>query len=208
MSFCVQNLGTGQYRYTFTLTLDNHDNSWSPGYGIGGIVFADSPFYPAPLDDFVGDNASLPIGPWTEYSPTTGGHNGTMLLPIAWSQPPYSLVYWTPTAVGQSVTWRGTSSHLSMQLQWSALTATGGFPVNFQSMNGTVCGGGPSCGSADFDCDGDTATDADIEAFFRCLAGNCPAAPCTSSADFNGDGDSATDADIEAFFRVLAGGHC
>jgi hypothetical protein len=61
------------------------------------------------------------------------------------------------------------------------------------------------CGSADFDCDGDTGTDADMDAFF---AGNCPAAPCTSSADFDGDGDSATDADIEAFFRVLAGGPC
>ncbi len=52
-------------------------------------------------------------------------------------------------------------------------------------------------------------TDADIEDFFACLAGNCPAAPCTSNADFNGDGDTGTDADIEAFFRVkLAGGNC
>jgi hypothetical protein len=66
----------------------------------------------------------------------------------------------------------------------------------------------PPCGSADFDCDGDVATDADIESFFRCLAGACPPPPCTSSADFNSDGDSATDADIEAFFRVLAGGSC
>jgi hypothetical protein len=64
------------------------------------------------------------------------------------------------------------------------------------------------CGSADFNCDGDSATDADIEAFFACIAGNCPPPPCTSTADFNGDGDSATDADIEAFFRVLAGGTC
>ena len=66
----------------------------------------------------------------------------------------------------------------------------------------------PPCGSADFNCDGDTGTDADIEAFFACLAGNCPAPPCTSTADFNGDGDVGTDADIEAFFRVLAGGTC
>src|SRR6185369_4889933 len=64
------------------------------------------------------------------------------------------------------------------------------------------------CGSSDFDCDGDSATDADIESFFRCLAGACPPPPCTSTADFNGDGDSATDADIEAFFRVLAGSPC
>ena len=64
------------------------------------------------------------------------------------------------------------------------------------------------CGTADFDCDGEGGTDADIEAFFACLAGNCPAVPCPSSADFDGDGDTATDADIEAFFRVLAGGAC
>jgi hypothetical protein len=68
--------------------------------------------------------------------------------------------------------------------------------------------GVPACDSADFDCDGDVGTDADIEAFFACLAGNCPAAPCTNSADFNHDGDVGTDADIESFFRVLAGGPC
>lgn len=60
--------------------------------------------------------------------------------------------------------------------------------------------------SADFDGDGDVGTDADIEAFFACLAGDC-CAGC-GSADFNGDGDTGTDADIEAFFRVLAGGSC
>jgi probable HAF family extracellular repeat protein len=64
----------------------------------------------------------------------------------------------------------------------------------------------PRCGSADFDGDGDVGTDADIEAFFACLAGNCCAA--CGSADFNGDGDVGADADIEAFFRVLAGGAC
>jgi hypothetical protein len=72
-------------------------------------------------------------------------------------------------------------------------------------ITGTVNRG---CGFADFNCDGDVATDADIEAFFACLAGNCPPFPCMNGADFNGDGDVATDADIEAFFRVLAGGSC
>jgi hypothetical protein len=65
-----------------------------------------------------------------------------------------------------------------------------------------------TCESADFNCDGDSGTDADIEAFFSCLAGSCPAPPCTSTADFDGDGDVGTDADIEAFFRVLAGNPC
>jgi len=57
--------------------------------------------------------------------------------------------------------------------------------------------------SADFNADSDFGTDQDIEAFFRCLAGNCCAA--CGSADFDGDGSVGTDADIEAFFRVLSG---
>jgi hypothetical protein len=65
-----------------------------------------------------------------------------------------------------------------------------------------------ACGSADFNCDGDVGTDADIEGFFACLSGVCPPPPCANSADFNGDGDTGTDADIEAFFRVLGGGAC
>jgi hypothetical protein len=72
----------------------------------------------------------------------------------------------------------------------------GFFRVHFQ----------PSCSTADFNGDGDVGTDADIEAFFSCLSGNC----CSTcgSADFNADGDIGTDADIEAFFRVLGGGAC
>jgi phosphatidylinositol-3-phosphatase len=60
--------------------------------------------------------------------------------------------------------------------------------------------------SADFNGDGDLGTDADIEAFFSCLGGEC--CPACGSADFDADGDIGTDADIEAFFRVLAGGAC
>jgi hypothetical protein len=67
------------------------------------------------------------------------------------------------------------------------------------TITGCIC-------TADFNNDGDSGTDADIEAFFRCLAGSC----CTACAlpDFNGDGDTGTDADIESFFRVLGGGTC
>jgi len=63
-----------------------------------------------------------------------------------------------------------------------------------------------TCGSPDFDGDGDSGTDLDIEAFFACLGGDC-CATC-GSADFDADGDSGTDLDIEAFFRVLGGGNC
>lgn len=65
---------------------------------------------------------------------------------------------------------------------------------------------GPACGSADFNNDGDTGTDQDIEAFFACIGGTC--CPTCGHADFNGDGDTGTDQDIEAFFRVLGGGNC
>jgi hypothetical protein len=67
---------------------------------------------------------------------------------------------------------------------------------------------GRFCGSLDFNCDGASGTDADIEAFFACLSGSCPPAPCVNNKDFNGDGASGTDSDIEAFFYVLSNGQC
>lgn len=64
------------------------------------------------------------------------------------------------------------------------------------------------CGNTDFDRDGDVGTDADIEAFFRCLAGSCCATCDPYGSDFNGDGDAGTDEDIEDFFRLLVTGDC
>jgi uncharacterized membrane protein len=88
----------------------------------------------------------------------------------------------------------------------NVLVGNGVFNGDPQPWLATLTGTPPTCGSADFNHDGDTGTDADIEAFFACLSGNCCAA--CDSADFNGDGDTGTDADIEAFFRVLGGGPC
>ncbi|HYE62953.1 MAG TPA: hypothetical protein VD997_13235 [Phycisphaerales bacterium] len=68
--------------------------------------------------------------------------------------------------------------------------------------------GGPTCGPQDFNGDGDSGTDQDIEAFFACLGGTCCDTCWSAGADFNGDGDIGTDQDIEAFFRVLGGGTC
>src|SRR5262249_55494082 len=48
----------------------------------------------------------------------------------------------------------------------------------------------PRCGSADFNHDGAPANNADIQAFFACLAGHC--CPSCDTADFNGDGAVAT----------------
>jgi uncharacterized membrane protein len=92
----------------------------------------------------------------------------------------------------------------------TAITPDGSTIVGYGSDGGVTEGWvvrlGAHCGSADFNHDGDTGTDQDLEAFFACLSGNCCAA--CDSADFNGDGDTGTDQDIEAFFRVLGGGAC
>jgi len=101
---------------------------------------------------------------------------------------------------------------------WSELTiATGvsddgsvivgwGYRVNEFERTGWLVRLRPGCGTADYNHDGDTGTDLDIEDFFACLAGNC----CDTcyTCDFNGDGQSGQDTDIEAFFRVLGGNGC
>jgi V8-like Glu-specific endopeptidase len=86
-----------------------------------------------------------------------------------------------------------------------AATVVGMTNGSFGSAFGMAASPVTGCVS-DYDGDGDWGTDADIEAFFRCLAGNC--CPTCASADFNMDGSIGTDADIESFFRVLAGGPC
>jgi hypothetical protein len=85
-------------------------------------------------------------------------------------------------------------------------TGNGTYTITLAGVNGEPCA--LPCGTADFDGDGDIGTDADIEAFFACLAGNCCATCYAGGADFDADGDIGTDADIESFFRVLAGGPC
>ena len=97
--------------------------------------------------------------------------------------------------------------------------ATTGIAGDYSCLISNTCGDTPSnaasltieqtgCGTSDFDGDGDFGTDADIEAFFACLGGNCCPTCYVGGADFNADGDVGTDADIESFFRVLAGGNC
>ena len=101
-------------------------------------------------------------------------------------------------------------SELMSSYNWTVEFGENSTPlgINYESITVALAPPQSTCGSSDFNCDGDSGTDADIESFFACLAGSCPESPCTSSADFNGDGDSATDADIEAFFSVLGGGSC
>ncbi|MFQ5329806.1 MAG: PEP-CTERM sorting domain-containing protein [Thermodesulfobacteriota bacterium] len=103
LDYSVTNLGGGTYDYEFTLSLDNNDGSWGIGQGWGGIVFGDAPWpNTSPLTDFVLDTSDLPVGPYTSYSTSGGAHNGPTFTP--------ALNYWTPTSVGDSLNWSGTST--------------------------------------------------------------------------------------------------
>jgi hypothetical protein len=98
-----------------------------------------------------------------------------------------------------------------VRLRFTAQDTTGAIveaAIDDLAIYSRTCSAGPVCGTSDFDGDGDAGTDADIEAFFACLAGNCCPTCFPGGPDFDGDGDAGTDADIEAFFRVLGGGNC
>jgi hypothetical protein len=110
-------------------------------------------------------------------------------------------------STGGTFTLRGTIGQhdAGPAMSGGTFSLTGGFWAGGDG--GPGCPGN-ECGTSDYNGDGDFGTDADIEAFFACLAGNCCETCFCQGSDFNGDGDFGTDGDIEAFFRVLAGGAC
>jgi hypothetical protein len=159
MSYDIIDSGSGLYTYDFTLKLDNHDTSWTPGESFDWLVFGDavstydsfgnlinqgvSPLGPdgAPLG-FVGDNTKLPVGSWTNYNYSSGGHNGPTLVNF--------LGGWKPLAINETLTWSGTSSHFVGQgdMLFSTLinydvngfvawpTEVNGFPVDLNTYAG------------------------------------------------------------------------
>lgn len=91
------------YHYNFTLSLNNHDNSWGAGQGFGWLIFGDAHYGSStPLTNFKMDAGVFPVGPWTYLSTSGGGHNGPTFG--------YVLSQWVPTVVGESLVWSGTSS--------------------------------------------------------------------------------------------------
>jgi sugar lactone lactonase YvrE len=115
--------------------------------------------------------------------------------------------YWVRIEANDPLNFAGSIHHGLLGPNSRSRGSSGNF-TSFQNPIALRLIQGSACGTADFDGDGDVGTDADIEAFFACLAGNCCGTCFPGGADFNGDGDTGTDADIESFFRVLAGGPC
>ena len=118
LDYIVTSIGDNRYNYNFTLTLTNEDNSWSSGQGWGQIRFGNTPhFQQFPLTDFVGDTSSLSGTPFTHFS-----------TPVTFYGPGLEGPHWIPTAIGQSISWSGTSTAAlgGRELSWSTLATTGG----------------------------------------------------------------------------------
>ena len=143
LSFGTNDLG-GSYQYDFTLTLDNHDNSWVLGNQWDWIIFGDTDFD----NNYSGfdvngglsggtDWATLSTSsPISSITTSAGGHNGPSL---AIDSKGVVLPGWLPTFIGDSISWSGISSVYiaSDELFWSSLIAGGGADaVYFEQANG------------------------------------------------------------------------
>ena len=89
--------------YTFTLALENADQSWVPGQGWGWLIFGDSPSLGgSPFNDFTLTGGIFGVGPWSELTTSSGAHNGPTLGPVG--------DFWVPSQVGDFLTWQGFST--------------------------------------------------------------------------------------------------
>lgn len=105
MSYSIADAGPGSYLYSFTLTLDNHDGTWTPGDNYNWIVFGDDPVGPTPLTDYVA--TSNLVGPFFANYVTFGAHVGPTLIAF---DPDVYQAGWIPAGVGDTLNWSGTSS--------------------------------------------------------------------------------------------------
>lgn len=124
LNYSVTNVGSN-YQYDFNLVLDNHDNSWSLGQEWDWIVFGDR------VGNYPNPN-TFDCSQWTPLSTPTnwntacssGGHQGPTLY--AGSSP--LLPGWSPTSVGESISWSGLYTSLVPEgsIYWSPVVAGGG----------------------------------------------------------------------------------
>ena len=198
---------TNQTRSSSPATIDpatNYRYEFSPDTAVKGQGLFLAAVYPNPvlladlLESFEAGSSALLEGD----APNPGGTHPAIVL-----DEPFS-----GSSGGASISLRLTAGIGADDIAFFSITEVvinPAFAGNFIFTSGTVTitrAPFASCGSTDFDGDGDEGTDGDIEAFFAAISGN-PCGAC-GSTDFDGDGDEGTDSDIEAFFRVIAGGPC
>lgn len=186
MSYFVEPLSDGRFRYRFTLKLDDHDGTWIPGQGFGWLVFGDGQGGASLLSDFVGDPMSGSVGPWDRFDSTAGYNNGPSLGALR--------TLWYPVAVGETLTWSGVSRvNLGAGwLRWSVLV-TDRRPGPIEGEDAVY---ETKCGSADITRDGYLDGN-DFDAF---VAGYDMGAS-VSDVDLNGFVNSD---DWEVFFSAFS----
>jgi hypothetical protein len=120
MEYAKTAIGGGLFQYDFTLALDNHDGSWMSGQQWDWIVFGDKLGWSWTTLSF-----AAPIGGVTTSS---GGHAGPTL---ALASGGVGLPGWQPLALGEELSWSGTSSTnvLDGQMKWSSIVVGGGAGV-------------------------------------------------------------------------------
>jgi len=172
------------------------DESLAPAAGATqvALTFSEAVSAPAAAFSLTGPSGAVPFS----YSYNPANFTATLTTGAALGAGVYTV------SIAATVTALASGAALDGEITAGLLPSGNGLAGGVAAFTFEVAG--VSCGSADFDGDGDTGTDLDIEAFFACLGGSC--CPSCGSADFDGDGDFGTDLDIEALFRVLGGGSC
>ena len=180
LDYLVSDVGGGEYRYDFVLTLDNNDSSWVASQGFASFIIGDcTPSCPTALTDFDGIAVDPP---WTSFLNISGTHNGPALYPTG--------TYYTPASVGETKTFSGTSTaHLTQgNLLWSNLQGqNGGTLANSVVANRLA----PDCGNGTIDA-GEDCDDSNI------INGDCCGADCQfeETTDSCEDGDVCTVGDL------------
>jgi hypothetical protein len=198
LEYCVSPRPDGRFDYNFTLTVTDADGTFVPGQSFNWIVFGDSDRNISPLADFVGEDPAP--GPWTDdgYNFSTGTHNGPCLIDYGRL---LNFPGWTPTHVGQSLTWRGHSAVDLQSLAWSNILGSGEQARFEPAVRTTTClNVTQPCAVADFNADGGV-DGSDLESFYTVWMSGEP------EGDVNLDG--GTDgADVEYFITFWMQGGC
>jgi hypothetical protein len=219
-SFTVTAVGSGPLAYSWrhagmAIGAAANPSATTPTLTIAGISAADAGSYDCVVTNGCGSATSSPAT-LTVFSPPSAAAPQDDVACIGFGAAfqttpsgtgPFSF-HWRHNEVAMDPIDNPTILTAALSLYGVTIADAGSYDCVVTNACGNVTSSAAvlTVSSSDFDNDGDTGTDADIETFFACLAGDC--CPACGSSDFNGDGDVGTDADIEAFFRVLAGGTC
>ena len=201
LSYCVTEVSPGLYEYQFTL---KPNENWQAGMAWRWLIFGDEPGTCcggsgiSPLTNWNGSSTVFPVGPWTSFSSSGGGHNGPTFASV--------LEYWTPQSATETLTWSGTSTaNLGQgQMKWSTLAGTlgGAIAANWTVATLTSCNGGTCYAN----CDESTTSPVLNVADFSCFLSKFAAAHAYANCDGSTTAPVLNVADFSCFLSKFAAG--